>query len=76
MKTKNSHIYILMALALLALGHLAHCATITWNNPAGGNWSVAANWRSKNPVPTNTDTALITTPGHLHGESRCAGCGF
>jgi fibronectin-binding autotransporter adhesin len=62
MKTKNSHIYILMALALLALGHLAHCATITWNNPAGGNWSVAANW-SPNQVPTNTDTALITTPG-------------
>ena len=51
-----------MALALLALGHLAHCATITWNNPAGGNWSVAANW-SPNQVPTNTDTALITTPG-------------
>jgi hypothetical protein len=39
-----------------------HAATITWANTAGGNWSVAANW-NPHQVPTNTDTALITTPG-------------
>ena len=26
---------MVMVLALLPLGHLAHCATITWNNPVG-----------------------------------------
>ena len=51
------------AMGCVALaGRLAECATITWINTAGGNWSDAANW-SPNQVPTNTDTALITTPG-------------
>jgi hypothetical protein len=49
-----------MLLALLAIGNLAHSATITWTNSSGGNWSVAANW-SPNQVPTNTDTVLITS---------------
>ena len=49
-------------LSLLTLGSLAHCAAITWTNTSGGNWSVAANW-NPNQVPTNADTALITTPG-------------
>src|SRR5665213_138037 len=62
MKTKNSHIYILMALALLALGSLAHCANITWINTSGGKWSVATNW-SPNQVPGTNDSALITQPG-------------
>jgi len=52
------------AMGCVALaGRLAECATITWINTAGGNWSDAANW-SPNQVPTNTDTALITTPGN------------
>jgi hypothetical protein len=49
-------------LALLAMASAAHAATITWTNTSGGNWSDAANW-SPNQVPTNTDTALISTPG-------------
>lgn len=50
-------------LITLALGsNLAHSATITWTNTSGGKWSVAANW-SPNQVPSNTDNALITTPG-------------
>src|ERR1039457_2492438 len=53
---------LLAGLALLAGGNPAHSATITWINTSGGNWSVAANW-NPNQVPTNTDTALITTPG-------------
>jgi hypothetical protein len=53
---------MLAALWLLSIGSLAHCATITWTNTSGGNWSIAANW-SPNQVPTNTDTVLITTPG-------------
>jgi hypothetical protein len=47
---------------LLTASFSAEAETITWINTAGGNWSVAANW-SPNQVPTNTDTALITTPG-------------
>ncbi len=66
MKTspKNSVqiVIVLAVLSLLTLGSLAHCATITWINTSGGNWSVASNW-NPNQVPTNTDTALITTPG-------------
>ena len=53
---------VLLVLALLAPGHQAHCATITWTNTSGGNWSVAANW-SPNQVPANTNDVLITTPG-------------
>lgn len=62
MKTKTIHLFTVMVLGLLALDHLAHCATITWTNTSGGNWSVAANW-SPNQVPANTNNALITTPG-------------
>jgi hypothetical protein len=59
----KTHISILLAaLALLAIGHLAHSATITWTNTSGGNWSVTNNW-NPNQVPMNTDNALITTPG-------------
>src|SRR5664279_81919 len=53
---------MVLMLALPAIGNRAHATTITWINTSGGNWSVAANW-SPNQVPTNTDTALITTPG-------------
>jgi len=60
----NRHtLAFVLFLITIALGSLlAHSATITWVNTAGGNWSDAANW-SPNQVPTNTDTALITTPG-------------
>ena len=44
MKTKTSHLFMVMVLALLAIGSLAHSATIIWTNTAGGNWSTAANW--------------------------------
>ena len=46
----------------LMAGFRSEAAIITWTNTSGGNWSVANNW-SPNQVPTNTDTALITTPG-------------
>ena len=62
MKAKILHLFTVMMLALLAVGDLAHAATLTWTNNSGGNWSVANNW-SPNQVPTNSDTALITTPG-------------
>jgi hypothetical protein len=45
---------LLAGLALLAIGNLAHSATITWTNTSGGNWSVANNW-NPNQVPTNAD---------------------
>jgi hypothetical protein len=53
---------LLTALGLLALVSQTYCATITWTNSSGGNWSVAANW-SPNQVPANTNDVLITTPG-------------
>jgi hypothetical protein len=54
--------FLLSGITLLALGNLAHGATITWTNTSGGNWSVANNW-SPHQVPTNTDDVLITKPG-------------
>jgi fibronectin-binding autotransporter adhesin len=60
---KHRIIDLFFLLITLALGgNLARSATITWINTSGGNWSDAANW-SPNQVPTNTDNALITTPG-------------
>ena len=53
---------LLAGMALLAIGNLAHCATITWTNASGGNWSDANNW-SPHQSPSNTDSVLITTPG-------------
>ena len=53
---------MLAVLSLLTSGSMAHAATVTWTNTSGGNWSVAANW-SPNQVPTNSDTALLTSPG-------------
>ena len=37
-------------------------AAISWNNPAGGNWSTAANW-SPASVPGVADDAIITLNG-------------
>jgi hypothetical protein len=52
-----------MALATLLFGTLsAKAAIYTWTNPAGGNWSAAANW-SPNQVPGSSDTANITMAG-------------
>jgi hypothetical protein len=51
MKTKTSRLFMVMVLALPALGNLAHSANITWTNTSGGNWSDAANW-SPNQVHT------------------------
>lgn len=62
MKTKTIHLFTVMVLALLALDHQAHCATLTWTNTSGGNWSNTNNW-SPHQIPTNTDTTLITMPG-------------
>ena len=53
---------MVMMMGLLAIGNLAHSATVTWTNTSGGNWSANNNW-SPNQVPMNTDNALITTPG-------------
>ncbi|MFI5461718.1 MAG: hypothetical protein ACHRXM_40555, partial [Isosphaerales bacterium] len=36
-------------------------ATVTWINPAGGDWDTAANW-SSNAVPGSIDDAVIALP--------------
>ena len=45
-----------------ALVWTGNADTYIWNNPAGGNWSNAANW-SPNAVPGPGDIAKITTGG-------------
>ena len=37
-------------------------ATITWNNPSGGNWDLGSNWVG-GVVPGKTDQAVIDTAG-------------
>ena len=59
MKTK---LMIALRLAFLVIGPLAHCATITWTNTSGGNWSVASNW-SPNQIPGPGDNANINSAG-------------
>ena len=41
---------------------VALSAGVAWNNPAGGNWSTAANWTPAR-VPGKSDSAFITLPG-------------
>src|SRR6185295_15852403 len=41
-------------------------ATISWNNPAGGNWNDPNNWRDNSGiarVPTTSDVVAIELPG-------------
>ncbi len=47
---------------LLSFVGAAHAAAVRWNNAAGGNWNVAANWLPA-AVPTTSDTAVIDLPG-------------
>ncbi len=62
MATAVEPLMMLAYVWLLSIGSLAHCATITWTNTSGGNWSNTNNW-SPHLIPTNTDTVLITVPG-------------
>src|SRR5437870_2441980 len=45
---------------LVSCAGLAHGATLTWNNAAGGNWSAASNW-SPQQVPTTQDDVVIAS---------------
>jgi hypothetical protein len=38
-------------------------STITWTNPAGGDWSVRADWSSSPNLPGPGDEVAITLPG-------------
>lgn len=41
-------------------------STVSWTNPAGGNWDQAANWKDDtgaNRVPTNADDVVIDLSG-------------
>ncbi len=60
MTTKLQCLFI--ALALLTLGSVAHAATFTWTNTAGGTWSATNNW-SPNQVPGSSDAAVVTAGG-------------
>jgi hypothetical protein len=56
---------IILALALgmaVSVAPPSKAADIFWNNSAGGDWNVAANW-SPNQVPGANDTAIINLPG-------------
>ena len=40
----------------------ARGATYSWNNPAGGSWSIASNW-SPSGIPGEGDIANVTLAG-------------
>ena len=48
---------------LLTASGLAHAATKSWNNPAGGRWDIATNWAPVG-VPQNGDDVVINLPGN------------
>ncbi len=58
----SSALRITILVAVLAGRGVAGAATITWSNPAGGNWGTAANW-SPATVPGAADVAVITLAG-------------
>jgi hypothetical protein len=39
-------------------------ATVFWTNPAGGDWSIPANW-STGQLPGATDDVVIDVPGNV-----------
>ena len=47
---------------LFAIASVTEAATVTWNKPAGGNWTTASNW-SPAVVPGPGDSAAITLAG-------------
>jgi fibronectin-binding autotransporter adhesin len=53
---------VLTVVALLALTQRTGAAPNTWNNAAGGNWSVANNW-SAHAVPVTTDDVTFGNTG-------------
>ena len=60
------------ALALVWGATRTWAETIVWSNPAGGEWTVAANW-SPPRVPGPTDTAVIDSPGTYAVTTRQGG---
>src|SRR5579859_7607762 len=61
MKTKLCCFFML--LVMLAIGSVAHAATITWANTNGGDWNIAANWTPAQ-VPVSGDDVIITNSGN------------
>lgn len=53
---------VLAVAAVLAVAHRAKAAPNTWNNSAGGNWSVPGNW-STLAVPGTTDDVIFGNTG-------------
>lgn len=51
-----------IATAAAALACPAHAVSVSWDNPAGGNWANASNW-SDDQLPTTADFVEINLPG-------------
>ena len=60
MKTKLNCFFIVSV--FLAIGSVAHAATIIWANTNGGDWNIATNWTPAQ-VPVSGDNVIITTNG-------------
>ena len=62
----SSAVRITVLVALLAGHRVAAAATITWNNPLGGNWGTASNW-SPAVVPGAADRRqlLVVLAGNV-----------
>jgi len=52
-----------MAIATVATAGGASAASYTWNNGAGGNWSVGGNWLPAGPPATTADTVAFGAVG-------------
>ena len=56
---------ICLGLGIVLSSGLGFAATLTWTNPAGGNWHTGTNWDTGN-VPVNGDDAVI---GNIGGNT-------
>ena len=49
---------------LEALEQVVLLSTVTWTNPAGGDWDTKSNWRPET-LPTSGDDVVINEPGNV-----------
>ena len=54
-----------LGLGIVLSSGLGFAATVTWNNPAGGDWHTGVNWDTGN-VPVDGDDAVI---GNIGGNT-------
>ena len=51
---------VFLSLVMACMGGRAHAATHTWQGPANGNWSVAANWNTGVPTSGESGGTIVS----------------